>query len=90
MSTRLVMRRIVVAVSLTGGIFMAVENLWAILRPAPPLELAPSTTWITEPLAADGLPDYFQAVMDLGPRGIPPEMNAAAAGRRSKTRSTIA
>lgn len=86
MSTRLVMRRIVAAVSLAG----AVENLWAILRPAPPLELAPSTTWITEPLAADGLPDYFQAVMDLGPRGIPPEMNAAAAGRRSKTRSTIA
>jgi hypothetical protein len=56
-----------------------VENLWAILRPAPRLELSPSTTWITEPLAADGLPDYFQAVMDLGPRGIPPEMNAAAA-----------
>jgi hypothetical protein len=79
MSTRLVVRRIVVALSLAGGIFMAVENLWAILRPAPPLELAPSTTWITEPLAADGLPDYFRAVMDLGPRGIPPEKNAAAA-----------
>jgi hypothetical protein len=78
MSTRLVVRRIVVAVSLVGGIFMAVENLWA-LRPAPQLELSPSTTWITEPLAADGLPDYFQAVMDLGPRGIPPEKNAAAA-----------
>jgi len=79
MSTRLVVRRIVVTVSLAGGIFLAVENLWAILRPAPQLELSPSTTWITEPLAADGLPDYFQAVMDLGPRGIPPEMNAAAA-----------
>jgi hypothetical protein len=79
MSTRQVVRRIVVAVSLVGGIFLAVENLWAILRPAPSLELSPSTTWITEPLAADGLPDYFQAVMDLGPRGIPPEMNAAAA-----------
>ena len=79
MSTRLVVRRIVVTVSLVGGIFMAVENLWAILRPAPRLELSPSTTWITEPLAADGLPDYFQAVMDLEPRGIPPEMNAAAA-----------
>jgi len=79
MSTRLVVRRIVVTVSLAGGIFMAVENLWAILRPAPRLELSPSTTWITEPLAADGLPDYFQAVMDMGPRGIPPEINAAAA-----------
>ena len=55
------------------------ENLWAILCPSPALELSPSTTWITEPLAADGLPDYFQAVMDLGPRGIPPETNAAAA-----------
>ena len=79
MSMRLVVRRSVVTVSLAGGIFMAVENLWAILRPAPQLELSPSTTWITEPLAADGLPDYFQAVMDLGPRSIPPEMNAAAA-----------
>ena len=79
MSTRLVVRRIVVTVSLVGGIFLAVENLWAILRPAPQLELSPSTTWITEPLAADGLPDYFQAVMDMGPRGIPPEINAAAA-----------
>ncbi|MEI8369645.1 MAG: hypothetical protein WCJ31_14510 [Planctomycetia bacterium] len=78
MSTRLVVRRIVVTVSLVGGIFMAVENLWA-LRPPPALELSPSTTWITEPLAADGLPDYFQAVMDLEPRGIPPEINAAAA-----------
>ena len=58
MSTRLVVRRIVVTVSLVGGIFLAVENLWA-LRPAPQLELSPSTTWITEPLAADGLPDYF-------------------------------
>ena len=51
MSTRLVVRRIVVTVSLVGGIFMAVENLWA-LRPAPQLEVSPSTTWITEPLAA--------------------------------------
>ena len=78
MSTRLVVRRIVVTVSLVGGIFLAVENLWA-LRPAPLLKLSPSTTWITEPLAADGLPDYFQAVMDREPRGIPPETNAAAA-----------
>ena len=58
MSTRLVVRRIVVTVSLVGGIFLAVENLWAILRPAPQLQISPSTTWITEPLAADGLPDY--------------------------------
>jgi hypothetical protein len=41
MSTRQVVRRIVVAVSLVGGIFLAVENLWAILRPAPSLELSP-------------------------------------------------
>ena len=79
MSMRLVVRRIVVAVSLVGGIFLAVENLWAILRPAPQLRISPTTTWITEPLAADGLPDYFQAVMNLEPRGIPPETNAAAA-----------
>ena len=32
MSTRLVVRRIVVTVSLMGGVFMAVEYLWALLR----------------------------------------------------------
>jgi hypothetical protein len=55
------------------------ENLWAILCPSPALEISPSTTWITEPLARDGLPDYFQAMIDLGPNGIPPEINSAAA-----------
>jgi len=79
MSTRLLMRRIALTVSLAGGAFIALENLWAILRPPPALEISPATTWITEPIAADGLPDYFRAAMDLGPPGIPPEENAAAA-----------
>jgi len=59
--------------------FVVGERLWALLAPTPALVISAETTWITEPLAADGLPDYFQAVMDLGPRGIPPEKNAAAA-----------
>jgi len=59
--------------------FVVGEKLWALLAPSPTLVISEETTRITEPLAADGLPDYFQAVMDLGPRGIPLEKNAAAA-----------
>jgi len=66
-----------VIVSAVG--FVVAEKLWAFFSPSPALVISAETTWITEPLAADGLPDYFQAVMDLGPRGIPPEKNAAAA-----------
>ena len=79
MPTGPVMRRIAMVVGLAGGIFMAVENLWAILCPPPALEISVSTTRITEPLARDGLPDYFQAMIDLGPKGIEAENNAAAA-----------
>ena len=79
MSTRLAVRRIVVTLSLVGGIFMAVEYLWALLAPPPPLQISPTTTWISEPLAPDGLPDYFQAMLALEPRAIPAENNAAAA-----------
>jgi hypothetical protein len=41
MSMRLVVRRIVVAVSLVGGIFLALENLWAILARLPSSESPP-------------------------------------------------
>jgi len=55
------------------------ENLKAFLIQPPALEISVSTTRITEPLARDGLPDYFQAMIDLGPKGIEAENNAAAA-----------
>jgi hypothetical protein len=59
--------------------FVVGEKLWAFFSPSPALVISEETTRITEPLAPDGLPDYFQAVMNLEPRGIPPETNAAAA-----------
>jgi len=55
------------------------ENLEAFLIQPPALEISVSTTRITEPLARDGLPDYFRAMIDLGPKGIEAENNAAAA-----------
>ena len=66
-----------VIVSAVG--FVVGERLWAFFSPSPALVISPATTWITEPLAPDGLPDYFQALLALEPRGIPAESNAAAA-----------
>jgi len=59
--------------------FVVGEKLWAFFSPSPALVISEETTRITEPLAADGLPDYFQALLALEPRGIPAENNAAAA-----------
>ena len=61
------------------AVFYVGENLWALLAPPPTLEISSATTWIAEPLAPDGLPDYFQANLAHEPRGIPAEKNAAAA-----------
>ena len=66
-----------VIVSAVG--FVVGERLWAFFSPSPALVISPATTWITEPLAPDGLPDFFQAFLALEPRGIPAESNAAAA-----------
>ena len=66
-----------VIVSAVG--FVIGEKLWAFFSPSPALVISAETTWITEPLAADGLPDYFQALLALEPRAIPAESNAAAA-----------
>ncbi|MFM7520001.1 MAG: hypothetical protein ACKO9B_05980 [Planctomycetota bacterium] len=58
---------------------MAVEWLVALVRRPAKLAVSRQTTWITEPLAADGLPDFLRAVFDRGPAAIPVEHNAAAA-----------
>lgn len=41
------------------------------------IRVSPETTFITEPLAADGLPDYALAWLNLGGRGVDPDDNAA-------------
>ena len=42
----------------------------------PKLTVSPETTHITEPLAADGWPDYFEALNQRHSRGVTPENNS--------------
>lgn len=52
--------------------------LRGLFGPEPPIRVARETTFVTEPLAPDGLPDYKTALLaHLGP-APPPEENAAA------------
>lgn len=52
--------------------------LRGLFGPEPPIRVARETTFVTEPLAPDGLPDYKAAFLaHLGP-APPPEENAAA------------
>jgi hypothetical protein len=50
---------------------------YRLLGPEPPIVVSPETTRITEPLAADGLPDYARHALMLAGRGTPPDENAA-------------
>lgn len=51
--------------------------LWGLFGPEPRIVVSRETTFITEPLRPDGLPDYRTRVLDLMGRGTPPEDNAA-------------
>ncbi|HEX3602081.1 MAG TPA: hypothetical protein VHU84_18145 [Lacipirellulaceae bacterium] len=46
--------------------------------PNPRIIVSPQTTYITDPLRADGLPDYEKYVLNLYRNGVTPENNAAA------------
>ncbi len=45
--------------------------------PDPPIEISKETTFITEPLGSDGLPDYFEYLRQKKRAGVTPENNAA-------------
>jgi hypothetical protein len=45
--------------------------------PAIPIELSKETTFIIEPLAGDGLPNYALAIQKLEKKGVTPEQNGA-------------
>ena len=79
MLTSLLLHWITWTAVVSATVFDVGEHLWASLAPPPPLEVSSVTTWITEPVAPDGLPDYFRAILAHEPRGIPAENNAAAA-----------
>lgn len=53
--------------------------LWGLFGPEAAIRVSPETTFITEPLAADGLPDYRAALLAMAGPAPPPEENAAAA-----------
>ncbi len=52
---------------------------WGFFGPEPPLRVSRETTFITEPLAADGLPDYAAAWVAMSGPAPPPEENLAVA-----------
>jgi len=79
MLTSLLLHWITWTAVVSATLFDVGENLWALLAPPPTLEISSVTTSITEPVAPDGLPDYFRASLAHEPRGIPAENNAAAA-----------
>ena len=64
---------------ITAGIVVVLLAMmvWGLFGPEPPITVSRETTYLTEPLAADGLPDYGAAVLaSLGPAAAP-EDNAA-------------
>ena len=48
-----------------------------LFQPSPPIIVGRDTTYITEPLTADGLPDYEAYLRDLGRKDVTPDNNAA-------------
>lgn len=62
-----------------GGVFFLLILLFLLqlFGPNPPIIVSPQTTYITEPLGPDGLPDYEQYTLDLYRDGVTPENNAA-------------
>ena len=68
------LRRIAVGVVV---LFVA-TLLWGLFGPEPPIRVARETTFLTAPLATDGLPDYEAAVLAMAGPAPAPEDNAAA------------
>jgi hypothetical protein len=60
-------------------LFMLVGLLPSLLCELPviPIKVSKETTFITEPLAGDGLPNYALAIQELVKKGVTPEQNGA-------------
>ncbi len=50
---------------------------YQLFGPSPPIVVSKQTTYLTEPLAEDGLPDYAKYLLDKQREGVTPENNAA-------------
>jgi len=66
---------------ITAGVIVGtvVFLLWGLFGPEAAIRVSRETTYLTEPLAADGLPDYRAALLAMAGPAPPPEENAAAA-----------
>jgi hypothetical protein len=64
---------------ITAGVVAGIVALlaWGLFGPEPPLKVARNTTFLTAPLAADGLPDYRAALLAAMGPAPKPEENAA-------------
>ena len=64
----------------SAGFFLLllVFFLFQLFGPNPRIVVSKQTTFITEPLGPDGLPDYEQYVLNLLRDGVTPENNAVA------------
>lgn len=62
-----------------GGLLLLVLALFLLqlFGPSPRIIVSPQTTYITEPLGPDGVPDYERYVLELYREGVTPENNAA-------------
>ncbi|MEX2309100.1 MAG: hypothetical protein WD738_15990 [Pirellulales bacterium] len=62
-----------------GGFFFLLLLLffYQLFGPNPPIIVSRETTYVTEPLKPNGLPDYEQYVLDLYRNDVTPENNAA-------------
>jgi hypothetical protein len=64
---------------LLGGMLLLVMGLFflQLFGPNPAIFVSPQTTFITEPIGADGLPDYERYVLESDRKGATPSNNAA-------------
>lgn len=62
---------------LVAGVAAGAYVAFQLFGPPPPVPVSRETTYITEPLADDGLPNYVLAVINEQRRGVTPENNAA-------------
>ncbi|MCA9100517.1 MAG: hypothetical protein KDA63_05165 [Planctomycetales bacterium] len=62
--------------TILAAVVLLVLWAWQLLRPSPPIRLSRQTTYITAPLADDGLPDYVAYLNDKYGEGVTPENNA--------------
>ncbi len=63
-----------------GGLFLLllVLFLFQLFGPNPKIIISPQTTYITEPLRPDGLPDYGRYLLESSREGVTPDNNGAA------------